>query len=219
MKLVSLFCLFVLFFSYYIATAQDVNPGVERWAVKTSLPSHPKKKKATIDKLLALPDPIASEREALDETRITKAADDLKEGNLITTKAWLHLVALERDSKKHRDGDYHIQLRNSAQWGDSCFVVEIPDPDFIDDPVLRDKCAEAREFVRTRLLKNKEPGTGGNIMKHEVYVTVTGQLFFDASHLTGNPRGKKGKMKKPMHSYTCWELHPVTHMAFAPKPR
>jgi hypothetical protein len=219
MKPLAILRIFVLSYFFSIAYAQDVNPGVERWAVKTSLPAHPKKKKATIDKLLALPDPIVKEREAPDDGRITKAVDDLKEGNLVTTKAWLHLVALERDSKKHRDGDYHIQLRNSAEWGDSCFVVEIPDPKFIDDPLLKEKCAEAREFVRTRLLKNKEPGTGGNVMKHEVYVTVTGQLFFDASHLTGNLRGKKGKMKKPMHSYTCWELHPVTHMAFAQKPR
>jgi hypothetical protein len=208
----------ILFFCCCFATAQDVNPGVERWAVKTSLQLHPQKKKATINKLLNLPDPIVKESEAPDDSRISERAGGLKEGNLITTNAWLHLVALERDSKKHSDGDYHIQLRSSKEWGDTCFVVEIPNPDFIEDPALKDSCIHAREFVRKMLLKNKEPGTGGNVMQHEVYVTVTGQLFFDASHLTGNPRGKKGNKSQPMHSYTCWELHPVTFINFAVKP-
>ena len=51
-------------------------------------------------------------------------------------------------------------------------------------------------------------------MIHNVYVKVTGQLFFDAVHLNEKPRGKKG-----MHSYTEWELHPVMNIEFAPLPK
>ena len=80
-------------------------------------------------------------------------------------------------------------------------------------PDLKSKCADVRKFIRDELLNGKKPGTTGNKMQHEVYVTVTGQLFFDAPHLKGNPRGKRG-----MKSYTPWELHPVFATKFAPKP-
>lgn len=84
---------------------------------------------------------------------------------------------------------------------------------FVLYPDLKAKCAEVRKFIRDELLNGNEPGTTGNKMQHEVYVTVTGQLFFDAPHLKGNPRGKRG-----MKSYTPWELHPVFAIKFAPKP-
>lgn len=122
-------------------------------------------------------------------------------------------MALENDATDHTDGDYHIQIRNSPVWGDSCLIVEIPYPEFVKDPVLRAKCKKARDFVKTELLNGKEPGTSGNIMQHEVYVQVTGQLYFDLPHVKGRPRGKRG-----MKSYTAWELHPVTEMKFAVKP-
>jgi len=43
---------------------------------------------------------------------------------------------------------------------------------------------------------------------------MTGQLFFDDSHVGDAPRGKKG-----MKAATFWELHPVTAISFAPVPR
>ena len=196
------------------ARAQEtLEPGVERWAVKTSVVAGSPAKTASISKLLSLPNPITSVKDAPEDKRIPKTVNGLKEGDMVTTTCWLHLVALEDDSKTHRDGDYHIQVRNSPVWGDTCLIVEIPDSDFISDPALRKKCAQARLFVLSKLLKNKEAGTAGNKMQHEVFVKITGQLFFDATHLKGRPRGKR-----QMHSYTCWELHPVTAISFAPKP-
>lgn len=192
----------------------DLEPGVERWPIKTSLANNPRTKNSTLDKLLGLPNPVATVKEAPESSRIPKMVSGLKEGDIVTIKGWLLLVALEDDAKKHRDGDYHIQIRPTGDWADSCLVVEIPFPDFIDDPGLKAKCSQARQFVKSKLLRNQEPGTAGNKMTHPVYVTITGQLFFDATHLKGKPRGKRG-----MHSYTCWELHPVTSMAFAPKPQ
>jgi hypothetical protein len=63
------------------------------------------------------------------------------------------------------------------------------------------------------MLNGKEPGTRGNKLDHAVYVTIKGQLFFDAPHVKGEPRGKRD-----MKSYTPWELHPVYSIRFAPKP-
>ena len=203
-----------LYFVSLITYAQTLSPGVDRWSIKTSTVVNVKT--IPIGDLLQLSNPIEEYHEAeYGDKRIPTIVqpDSLKEGDIVTTTAWLHLVALERASDTHRDGDYHIQITNSPEWGDSCFIIEVPYPDFVSDPDLKVKCADVRKFIRENLLNGNEPGTTGNKMVHEVYVTVTGQLFFDAPHLKGNPRGKRG-----MKSYTPWELHPMFSIKFAPKP-
>src|SRR5580765_7502741 len=159
--------------------AQAVNPGVDRWLIKTSLEPHPKHKTVTLPALLTLDNPIDHTKKEYETTRIPASGEDsLKEGDVITTTGWIELVALENDSKKHRDGDYHIQIRNSKEWGDTCLVVEIPYPAFIDDAALRDSCVKARNFVKARLLNGHEPSKKGTALKHPAYVRITGQLFF-----------------------------------------
>jgi hypothetical protein len=200
--------------------SNDLNPGIDRWSIKTSLPQKLKKKILTLDQLLSLKDPIDTYKSnPYDTIRIPgKVANGLKEGDIITVTGWLHLVAIEKDANHHRDGDYHIQIRNSSVWSDSCLIVEVafPDPRFVKDSGLANSCANVREFIRTNMLKGKEPGTSGNKMTHPCHVTITGQLFFDAVHLgaskKGTYRGKQG-----MKSYTCWEIHPVTSIKFAQK--
>ena len=193
-----------------------LEPGVERWAIKTSLVDHPQKKKVRIAELLALPNPVDHEDSKYDSVRVPFAVGrhHLHEGEIVTTTAWIHLVALEDDSRNHRDGDYHIQIRTSPDWQDSCLVIEVPYPDFVSDPALAQKCGKVRQFIRDKLLNGKEPGTTGNKLDHAAYVTIAGQLFFDLSHVKGLPRGRRG-----MKSYTPWEIHPVTAIKFAPKPK
>jgi hypothetical protein len=212
----------------------QLNPGVERWSIKVSaenFTSNKKTKYVPLNQLLVLP-LVGSEyiTDAFDKILIPEKVGALQEGDIISTKGYLHLVALENSSNNHRDGDYHIQLTVHPEWSDSCFIVEIPYEEFVSNPVLKELCAKNRKFIRERLLhdENKQPSGGGNIMQHEVYVKVTGQLFYDASHAgqMSNPdpskrsyRGKKGNSPKPMHSYTAWEIHPVTNIVFADKPK
>lgn len=210
--LAAIFCA-TLLISSSVSQAQPLEPGVYRWSIKTSVVSGAPKKTTSLDALLSLDNPVSARSQVPADSRMTKTVNGFKEGDIITITGWLLLVALEDDSKKHRDGDFHIQIRNSSEWGDSCLIVEIPDSDFVSDPQLKQKCAQAREFVVSRLLAGQQPTTAGNKMTHPVFVTITGQLFFDGEHMSGPPRGKKG-----MHSYTCWELHPVINMSFAPKP-
>jgi hypothetical protein len=207
---ISIACLLII---PSVSQAQELEPGVYRWSIKTSVVSGTPTKKSTVDELLSLANPVDREADVPADSRMAKTVNGFKEGDIITITGWLLLVALEDDPKKHQDGDFHIQIRNSPQWGDSCLIVEIPDSDFVSDPQLKQKCARAREFVVSRLLNGKQPTTTGNKMTHPVFVTITGQLFFDGTHMDGPPRGKRG-----MHSYTCWELHPVINMSFAPKP-
>lgn len=208
------FILLIYFFYLNVSTGQttELNPGVARWNIKTSLPKKSNKMTIPLTELLALNNPIESySAKEYGVKRIpNKVQKGLKEGDIVTTRGYLHLVALENDSKNHRDGDYHVQIRNTAEWKDSCLIVEVPNPDarFVSDEKLREKCKVVRDFIKEKFLKGKEPGAG-NIMEHKMYVEITGQLFFDASHLKGSPRGKKG-----MKSYTCWEIHPVTAIKF-----
>ena len=220
----------VLLLSFNGAFAQediDVAPGVDRWEVKTNVTSTAAPKRVKLGKLLALPllGKEFSDKNYPDKLIPAKVGGTLHEGDMITTTGYLHLVALEKAAGK-KDGDYHIQLTLSPDWGDSCFIVEIPYAQFVGSSI-KDDCEATRAFIREKLTNNKEPKTSGSVMADPVYVRVTGQLFYDAIHANGmrNPdpakrsyRGKKGGQPTPMHSYTAWELHPVTHIEFAAAP-
>jgi hypothetical protein len=201
-----------------VATGQKpAHPGVERWPVKTSLPSNPGSAKiVALADLLSFIDPVVTPKVSKNDPRFQNArippfsnSLSIHEGELITTTGWLHLIAGESD------GDYHIQISASAADGNNCIIVEVPNPDpaYVADAALRPKFEQVRTFLKTKTLANKEPSSTGSVMAHPPFVQVTGQLFYDDSHVGDPPRGKKG-----MKAATLWELHPVTVMAFAAKP-
>lgn len=127
----------------------------------------------------------------------------LKEGDMISVKGYLHLVAGESD------GDFHIQISNSPTDGNHCIIVEIPSPDDEADPALKAEFKAARDFISQRMLAGKMPSSTGNVMTHPPYVEVAGALFLDDWHLKGPPRGKK-----KMLAATLWEVHPVVGIRF-----
>uniref|UniRef100_Q02AC0 Uncharacterized protein n=1 Tax=Solibacter usitatus (strain Ellin6076) TaxID=234267 RepID=Q02AC0_SOLUE len=189
--------------------------GVERWSVKVGVPAGTNFSKTTavaMADLLALKDVpgVSHNDKRYQADRIPgKAGERYPEGKLVTTTGWLHLVAGETD------GDYHIQLSDSPTTGDNCLIVEVPNEEekFTPDGELRPKFQAVRDLIKTKMLGGKDPSASGSVMQHPVYVTVTGILFYDDAHVGDQPRGKKG-----MKAATLWELHPVTSMAFAPKP-
>jgi hypothetical protein len=137
------------------------------------------------------------------------------EGDIIRTKGYVHVVALESD------GDYHIQVTGSKTSGNHCLIVELPmdKASFESDPALRALSGTLRPFLRTKLLHGAATdfGEGGNWMVGQVYVSITGQLFFDDWHVGQPPRGKSPGGHTG-HAATLWELHPVTDIRFAPGP-
>lgn len=208
---------FFLVLVVVVAAAGQQAPkhGVERWPIKTSVPAGKtaKAKTVALADLLALADVkgVTKNDKRFQAARIpADAGEKFPEGTLISTTGWLHLVAGETD------GDYHIQISNSATSGDQCLIVEVPnpDPDFVATAALRPEFDSVRTFIKTKLLAGKDPSSAGSVMQHEVFVTVTGILFYDDSHVGDAPRGKKG-----MKAATLWELHPVTAMVFAVKPK
>jgi hypothetical protein len=215
-KVIGLFCLAGMIMMDACSRESDLKPGKERWSIKTSVLSHSKPKPIKIEDLLKLPAPVDRFDKKLyeyDRIKDSVLCDGVyfKEGDIVTTKGYVHLVALECDEEK-KDGDYHIQVLPGSDWTDSCLIVEVPYPEFIKkDAILKLKVEKAREFVYDVLLKGKNRNTKGKALSPPVYVKITGQLFFDGVHLGGFPRGKEDpELKKPMKSYTCWEIHPVT---------
>jgi hypothetical protein len=204
---------FVVILAAAAAAQQATKPGTERWPVKTSVPEGTAKAQTVaLADLLALPNVegvTKNDKRYESERMPAQAGMKYAEGTVITTTGWLHLVAAETD------GDYHIQISASATSGDQCLIVEVPkpDPEYVQSADLRPTFETVRSFIKAKMLADKEPSPTGSVLQHPVYVTVTGILFYDDSHVGDPPRGKMG-----MKAATLWELHPVTAMVFAPKP-
>ncbi|MSU46646.1 MAG: hypothetical protein EXS42_05870 [Lacunisphaera sp.] len=197
--------------------AKDIKPGVERWSIKTSVPAGTDMahgKTVPFADLIALPDPVPHPKmndHLYAHDRYPAFANKLgvKEGDILTVRGWLHIVAREND------GDYHFQISASKESGDDCLIVEVPidDPAFVRSAELRKAVADVRAFLKKNALNGKKPSEGSTIVKKPILVDVTGQLFYDDAHVThpGGPRrGKHGQK-----AATLWELHPVTAIRLA----
>ncbi|HUI30007.1 MAG TPA: hypothetical protein VLX91_07310 [Candidatus Acidoferrales bacterium] len=192
---------------------KNMAPGVERWPIKISVHRlYETPKDVSFDNLIALPGPngVTKNDPRYQDAFIPSFSNslNLREGDMVSVSGWLHLVAFETD------GDYHIQISNSDTAGDHCLIVEVPYPRYIKKaPNLKKLFTNVRNFIKKNLLNKAEPSQSGTILKDAAYVTVTGQLFYDDSHVGDPPRGKKG-----MHAATLWEIHPITdiHLTKAP---
>ncbi len=194
------------------ARAQCQKPGVSRWSVKTSLPTARNKPVAlTLAEITALPDPatVAGNKES--NKRFT---DDLghgvKEGSLVRVTGWIRLIATDPDC------DYHIQMTPTNTGTGGTVIVEVPNPEvaFEKSKELRDSATAVRDFLKSRILKGRDPKGNSGTKIGSAYVEVVGQLFMDAHH---TPHCD-GRGKQNMHATTCWEVHPIISAKFAPKP-
>jgi hypothetical protein len=200
------------------ASLPCIKPGVERWLVKTTLPPGANTKIMTLQDALSLPrlTDVRTNDPRFQSARITGQA--VNEDTLVTISGWLYLIGFESD-----DCDFHIQIspepRTSANpptKDDNCMIVEIPSGQYAAS--IADKVDSLRQWVIDNLLQKTAPKIGSvHVMTHPVFVTVTGALFYDDSHAF-QADGGTGRGQKGMESKTLWELHPVTSLAFAPKP-
>ena len=137
----------------------------------------------------------------------------MHEGDLVSLTGWIRLVATSSD-----DCDYHIEVEAAPTGADGAIIVEIPEPDaaHVADAALRAQLKSARQQLLAGLKIKGAPSPSGNVIG-SAYMTVTGALFFDAWHSPAC--GNRGKQKVKLGSaLTCWEIHPVTAVAFAPRP-
>jgi hypothetical protein len=211
----------------YIVSGECHSPGAERWPIKTSIATSSNTatgKPVQLGDLMKLENPPGAKNN--DPTYQSKRFPAFKnnlgvnEGEILTVTGYLYLVATEDN-----DCEYHIQLSNQPrsttdkpQSSDECLIVEVARPDAFSDAALQQKAQAVRDYIKTKLLANAEPGPSGNVMQHAVYVQVRGQLFFDDAHLKkdGTPelRGKRN-----MKSATLWELHPIVDFKIIQAPK
>ena len=187
--------------------------GKERWTVKTTAPTTSTPRVipiADFATLRAPPSAISGNKGSkLIETRYTDSVSGLHEGQLVSVTGWVRLIKTSLD-----DCDYHIQIEPTQTGHDGMVIVEIPEPDasHVADPRLRGILETARTDMLKALKLTKEPSGRGNTIG-SAYMTITGALFFDAPH---HPDcGTRGSGDSAV---TCWEVHPVTAVRFAPKP-
>ena len=180
-----------------------------RWQVKTTLApdadlEHPTF--VSLPVLASFPDApgVAKSDRRYQTARIPAYpnAPHLREGEIVSTRGWLRLVA------HPGDGDYHLQLTPSPTQTAGALIVEIPDSDRTPDGRLRPIVSAVRRFVRDDLLGGEKPKKKGTLLPQPVEVTVTGALFYDDAHVGEPPRGKRGET-----AGTLWEIHPVTSIA------
>ena len=196
-----------------------VQPGIERWPVKITVPTDAKHKTMSLQDALKLP-PLSNVKKNDQRYATTRVMDQpVTENQLTTISGWLYLVAFESD-----DCDFHIQISprpltstNRPTKDDNSMLVEVPSGQYAT--TISVQVENVRQWVIDKLLAKKPPKIGSvHVMQHPVYVKVSGALFYDDAHVYmadgGTGRGKLG-----LQSKTLWELHPVTAMAFAPKPK
>lgn len=216
--------MFLLFGSFCAAVPLPcINPGKVRWPVKTSLPTGASNVTMALadalsdSKLPSLPD-VKENDARYAKKRILD--QPIHEDKIITITGWLYLVAFEKD-----DCDFHIQISlqprtttDKPTAGDNCMIVELPSGEYAANQQLGTKFETLRQWVIDKLLAGKPPKIGNSyVMRHPVFVSVTGSLFYDDAH-TYKPDHTTGRGKRGMASKTLWELHPITKLAFAPKP-
>jgi hypothetical protein len=127
----------------------------------------------------------------LDAVRIPQpvaiGTEQYHEGDLVTVTGFVLSSTCEHD-----DGDFHIDLGDKAGGG-TCAVVEVPNPTYIGDANLRAAVTKAQATAHTLAVGDR--------------ITVSGQLFYDATHTTqhdpGGGRGVRHCAK------SLWEVHPV----------
>lgn len=211
-------CLFVATV-LWLATIAGAAGAVdhERWKIKTSIRpgsdvDHPHA--VALSKLIVLKNAAGVTKADVGtyaDLVIPGSTAGLHEGEIISTKGYIHVVMYSSE-----DDDYHVQISLTKVKSDKkCFVVEVPKDaaGFAQAGAVQDSARDVRTWLR-RLTKNHEPSTNGSLMGGPPYVKVVGQLFFDASHAKGNPRGRRGQTAP-----SAWEIHPIMHLEFAPIPK
>lgn len=166
--------------------------------------------------LIALKNPplTKQEKKAIESTLWTGSAKvkdesgtqaELHEGDIITVTGFVYRV------RCLKDGDFHMEIGAGATRSSMCLIVEVPDPDEIQDAELRKLVSAARDA-----LAQMDPSVyQSKPKKKPIKATITGQLFLDAPHYRKtDPSGGRGTLlaSKRHCASNLWEIHPVVRI-------
>ena len=193
--------------------------GEERWQVKTSVEAVdavPNARAVDLASLVALKNPPMTKEEikAIDTRLWTGSATvkdasgneiELHEGDIITVTGYVYRVRCQRD------GDFHMEIGAGATRKSKCMIVEVPDPEQIQNAQLRTLVSSARDG----LAQMDSSVYQSMPKKRPIKATITGQLFLDAPHYRKtDPCGGRGTLlvSKRHCASNLWEIHPVVRV-------
>jgi hypothetical protein len=137
----------------------------------------------------------------------------LTEGEVVTTKGYIQVVATENAGKPNEV--YLVQLSLNPKREDACFIIRIPTNRFAS-PASKIATANAKKFICEKLVEGRVPCWGGNIMRHPVYVSITGTLAYNNMRAKAMLGAKPNyEAKRNMHAYTAWEIGGIQNISFS----
>jgi hypothetical protein len=135
-------------------------------------------------------------------------ASDMHAGDLLLLMGWIHRASRDPDST------YRLQVSPSREAGTPSLIAVVPHPDQASGtPAVRAQLQTVRAFITQRLLRQQEPSPRGSIMRHPIFVQLTGQLSDPDA-----PHGEALQGKGPRGATARWEVRPVLDIRFAPPP-
>jgi hypothetical protein len=129
-------------------------------------------------------------------------------GDLLLFTGWIHRVS--RDS----NSTYRLEVSPSWEAGAPSLLAAVPHPEQASASLaVRTQLQSVRSFITQRLLRQQEPSLRGSIMRHPIFVQLTGQLSDPDA-----PPGKLLQGKGPRGATARWEVRPILDIRFAPPP-
>ena len=133
-------------------------------------------------------------------------ASDVHTGDLLRLTGWIH------QASRDPDHTYRLRVSPSREAGAPRLIAVVPHPDeAFGSPAVRAQLQTVRTFITQRLLRQQEPSLRGSVMRHPVFVQLTGQLS-DPDAPLGEPSQRKG----PRGATARWEMRPVLEIRFVP---
>ena len=182
---IALFCVSLLS-SNALARNCQYRKGEKRWDIKTtvqSLDAIQSTRKVDLASLIALGNPPMTKNEikSIEKTLWSGSVTvkdengnviELHEGDIITVTGYVYRARCQQD------GDFHVAIGAGKTRKSQCLIVEVPDPEQIEDAQLKDLVTGARDA----LARMDSSVYQSYPKKNPVQATVTGQLFLDAPH-------------------------------------
>lgn len=135
-------------------------------------------------------------------------ASDVQVGDLLRLTGWIHRIS------RAADGAYDMQLSTNHQAGVPGLMAVVPSPDQASgSEAMRAQLQTVRAFITKRLLRGQEPSPRGSVMRHPVFVQLTGHLSYPGE-LLGTSSPSKGRRD----STPGWEVRPVLGIGFVAAP-
>jgi len=183
--------------------AGDNFAGTARKAAKLSIASGPSETFNDVKALIASLVPDDQMIAHNPKIKTTATSGRVKEENRnVKVKAFLYAASREDDN------DFHLIVgRRPTQLPEMYITMELSGLPPANSPALGN-LTTARDAFKT-FFGSDLPGTSYDFYDPPIPVTITGSLFFDMTHSSGQRPGPPSlKSRMP----TIWEVHPLTSM-------